>query len=192
MTRYVLRRLGILVVSLLVALVVVFALLRILPGDPANALLAANATPDQVEAARRAVGSDLPLAQQFATWLGQMLRFDLGTSFTSGLPVLPDLAQRLVVTVPLTLIAFVVAVVLASVVGFVAAAGPTAGTACCCPASPSSASPSRCSGSASCSCRSCRCSGDCCRRAGSPATTGRTRVTPSSPSPCRSSPSRSS
>ncbi|PZF56690.1 ABC transporter permease [Curtobacterium sp. MCSS17_008] len=122
MTAYVLRRIGILALSLAVALVVVFALLRVLPGDPANALLAANATPDQVAAARREVGSDLPLAQQFAQWFGQMLHLDLGTSFTSGLPVLPDLAQRLVVTVPLTLIAFVLATVLACVVGFVAAA----------------------------------------------------------------------
>jgi peptide/nickel transport system permease protein len=122
MTAYTLRRLGILVLSLAVALVVIFALLRILPGDPANALLAANATPDQIAAARREVGSDLPLWQQFGSWVGQMLRFDLGTSFTSRLPVLPDLLQRLVVTVPLTLIAFVVAVLVACVVGFVAAA----------------------------------------------------------------------
>lgn len=122
MLAYTLRRLGILLLSLAVALVVIFALLRILPGDPANALLAANATPDQIAAARREVGSDLPLWQQFTTWFGQMVRFDLGTSFTSRLPVLPDLLQRLVVTVPLTLIAFVVAVVVACVVGFVAAA----------------------------------------------------------------------
>lgn len=118
---YTLRRLGILLLSLAIALVVVFVLLRLLPGDPANALLAANATPDQIAAARREVGSDLPLGQQFAVWLGQMLRLDLGTSFTSRLPVGPDIAQRLVVTVPLTLIAFGVAVVLASLVGFVAA-----------------------------------------------------------------------
>jgi len=119
---YTLRRLGFLVLSLAVALVVVFALLRLLPGDPANALLAANATPEQIQAARRQVGSDLPLSQQFTTWVGQMLRLDLGTSFTSRLPVLPDLMQRLVVTVPLTLIAFVLAVLVAAVVGFVAAA----------------------------------------------------------------------
>jgi len=118
---YLLRRLVFLIISLFLASAVLFALLRLLPGDPANALLSVGATHQQVLAARHAIGSDLPLGTQFVNWIGQMLTFNLGTSFISGFPVGPDIASRLVVTVPLTLISFVLAVVIAVPVGFVAA-----------------------------------------------------------------------
>jgi peptide/nickel transport system permease protein len=121
MAVYLLRRLIFLIVSLLLASAVLFALLRLLPGDPANALLSVGATHQQVLAARHAIGSDQPLFQQFTSWLGQMATFNLGTSFISGVPVGPDIASRLVVTIPLTLISFVVAVIIAVPVGFVAA-----------------------------------------------------------------------
>ena len=72
MAQYLLRRTIILVVSLLVAMVVIFLLLRALPGDPANALLSINATPEQIAAARAQVGADLPIHEQFATWFRGM------------------------------------------------------------------------------------------------------------------------
>lgn len=121
MTVYLLRRLALLVVSLIVAAGVIFVLLRLLPGDPANALVAVGATPEQIQAARHAIGSDLPLGQQFLVWVGQLARFDLGSSFIDGLPVAPELAQRMAVTIPLTLISFVLAVLIAAPVGFIAA-----------------------------------------------------------------------
>ncbi|RCG22466.1 ABC transporter permease [Sphaerisporangium album] len=121
MTTYLLRRMAFLVVSLLLACAVLFLLLRLLPGDPANSLLSVGATPEQIAAARHQIGSDRPLPEQFATWLGQMARLDLGTSFVSTLPVGPEIAARLVVTVPLTLLSFLLAVVVAVPVGFVAA-----------------------------------------------------------------------
>lgn len=98
-----------------------FLLLRLLPGDPANALVAVGATPAQIQAARHAIGSDQPVLQQFITWAGQMARFDLGTSFTSGVAVGPQIVTRMALTLPLTLISFVVAVLIAAPVGFVAA-----------------------------------------------------------------------
>ena len=49
-------------------MIVIFVLLRLLPGDPANALLSVDATPEQIAAAQAQVGSDQPLLQQFATW----------------------------------------------------------------------------------------------------------------------------
>ncbi|MEU8267251.1 ABC transporter permease [Sphaerisporangium sp. NPDC049002] len=121
MTTYLLRRMAFLVVSLLLASTVLFLLLRLLPGDPANSLLSVGASPEQIAAARHRIGSDRPLPEQFVTWLGQMATFDLGTSFISTLPVGPEIASRLVVTVPLTLLAFLLAVVVAVPVGFVAA-----------------------------------------------------------------------
>nr|WP_055502219.1 ABC transporter permease [Nonomuraea pusilla] len=121
MARYLLRRTAFLLGSLLAAAGLLFVLLRLLPGDPANALLSVGATPEQIAAARRQIGSDLPLPEQFWSWLAGLARLDLGTSFVSRLPVGPEIAARLVVTVPLTLLAFTLAVVVAVPVGFVAA-----------------------------------------------------------------------
>ncbi|WP_221357171.1 ABC transporter permease [Streptomyces beigongshangae] len=121
MGRYLLRRLIFLLVSLALASVVLFVLLRLLPGDPANALTSVGASPEQIAAARRSIGSDRPLPEQFTHWLGQLASGDLGTSFVSSLPVGPEVSARLNVTVPLTLAAFVLAVVVAVPVGFVAA-----------------------------------------------------------------------
>jgi len=121
MLPYLLRRLAFLVVSLVVAMVVIFVLLRLLPGDPANALLSVDATPEQIAAAQAQVGSDQPLAQQFFTWAGQMLRFDLGDSYISTLPVAPEIASRLLITLPLTLLAFALALVISVIVGITAA-----------------------------------------------------------------------
>jgi peptide/nickel transport system permease protein len=118
---YLLRRMAFLVISLLLASVLLFLLLRLLPGDPANSLLSVGATPEQIAAARHQIGSDRPLPEQFVTWLGQLATFDLGRSFVSTLPVGPEITSRLVVTVPLTLLAFALAVVVAVPVGFVAA-----------------------------------------------------------------------
>ncbi|MGW8482821.1 ABC transporter permease [Microbacterium sp. NPDC055903] len=121
MLAYLARRFAFLVVSLVVAMIVIFVLLRLLPGDPANALLSVNATEEQIAAARAQVGSDQPLLQQFFTWAGQMLRFDLGSSYISTLPIGPEISSRLVVTLPLTLLSFALALVLSLVIGITAA-----------------------------------------------------------------------
>lgn len=118
---YLLRRSAFLVVSFLVAMTVLFVLLRLLPGDPSNALLSVNATQEQIDAAREQVGADRPLGEQFAAWFGGVLTLDLGSSFVSSLPVGPEIASRLQVTVPLTLLAFALAVLLALFAGVVSA-----------------------------------------------------------------------
>ncbi|MGW3568014.1 ABC transporter permease [Streptomyces sp. NPDC000941] len=121
MARYLLRRLAFLLVSLALASVVLFVLLRMLPGDPANALTSVGAGPEQIAAARHSIGSDRPLPEQFTHWLGQLASGDLGTSFVSSLPVGPEVSSRLNVTIPLTLAAFVLAVLIAVPAGFLAA-----------------------------------------------------------------------
>jgi peptide/nickel transport system permease protein len=121
MTSYLFRRTAFLLVSLLLAMVVLFFLLRVLPGDPANALLSASATPEQIKAAQEQVGSNLPLPEQFANWFGSLLTLNLGQSFITSLPVGPEIASRLAVTIPLTLLSFVLALALALPIGFVAA-----------------------------------------------------------------------
>lgn len=118
---YLLRRLAILLISILIAAAVLFLLLRLLPGDPANALVSVGADPEQIEAARRQVGSDLPLSEQFLRFVANLARFDLGNSFISGAPVLPEIGKRLAVTVPLTLMSFLLAIAIAVPLGIVAA-----------------------------------------------------------------------
>ncbi len=111
------RRSAILILSVFVAAIVLFLLLRLLPGDPANALVSVGADAAQIEAARKQVGSDLPLYQQFTQFIGSLMRFDLGNSFVSGAPVLTEIGKRLIVTLPLTLMAFVLAIIIAVPLG---------------------------------------------------------------------------
>lgn len=121
MKAYILRRLGILGLSLILSAVALFLLLRLLPGDPAAALLSVGADAQQIEAARKQVGSDLPLVLQFGKFASQLARFDLGTSFVSNAPVLDEIGTRLSVTLPLTLGAFLLSLVIAVPLGIVAA-----------------------------------------------------------------------
>lgn len=118
---YTLRRLAILLLSLVIAAVVLFVLLRLLPGDPANALLGVGATEAQIAAARAQVGSDQPLAMQFLAFIGNLARFDLGTSFVSRASVLEEIGNRMSVTLPLTIAGFLVALALAIPFGIIAA-----------------------------------------------------------------------
>lgn len=121
MLRYLLRRTAILLGSLVLAAVVLFLLLRLLPGDPVNALLPVGATPEQIEAARRELGTDVSLPAQFLNWLRDAFTLDLGRSLINTLPVGPEIVARLPVTVPVTLSAFVLAILIAVPVGVLAA-----------------------------------------------------------------------
>jgi peptide/nickel transport system permease protein len=121
MSKYLIHRVFFLLVSFVVALLVIFVLLRLLPGDPANALLPADASPEQIAAARAKVGSDLPPAHQLAAWFTGIFRGDFGESYISGIPVAPEVLSRLSVTIPLTLVSFAIAALLSGVIGFIAA-----------------------------------------------------------------------
>lgn len=100
---------------------VLFALLRLLPGDQANALLGVGATPEQIAAAKAQVGSDLSLTEQFVRFVASLARFDLGTSFVSQAPVGAEILDRLTVTIPITLLSFALAIILAVPLGIIAA-----------------------------------------------------------------------
>lgn len=121
MLGYMIRRLAILLLSLLIAAIVLFVLLRLLPGDPAAALVGVGATPEQISAAQAQLGSDRPLGAQFAAYLGDLARFDLGNSFVSRAPVAGEIAARLSVTLPLTFAAFALALLIAVPLGILAA-----------------------------------------------------------------------
>ena len=113
MTRFILHRLAALPVTALLAAAIVFALLRLAPGDPASALIGENATPRQIQQINQNLGLDQPLHIQLARWTAQVAQLNLGNSLASGHKVSDLIAQRLPATLSLAALAFVLSVVFA-------------------------------------------------------------------------------
>lgn len=107
--RYVATRLALLVLGLLVASVLIFFTLRVLPGDVAQLIGGTNSTPERVAAIREGLGLNRPLPQQYADWIGGLLRGDLGTSLLNGAPVIDELVAKSQVTAPLGALALLIA-----------------------------------------------------------------------------------
>ena len=99
-----------------------FALLRLAPGDPALLLVGPAATAEQVAAQRHALGLDRPLPAQYASWLGRFARGDWGTSIATGRPVRAMLGQAWPATVRLVGISLVLSYLLGIAIGVVQAA----------------------------------------------------------------------
>jgi len=118
---FVLRRLLLLVPVLAGLVVLLFAWLRALPGDPARALLGQRATPASIAQVNEAYGFDQPLPVQFVTYVGRLLRGDLGSSSATGQPVLQSFLDRFPATVELALAALLFAVALGVPLGYAAA-----------------------------------------------------------------------
>ena len=121
MSRYLLTRVGTLLLSLVLASVVVFAVLRFLPGDSAGTSLGVGTTSDQLEQLRADLGTDQPLWTQYGQWVAGLFSGSAGTSFVSRLPVGELIASKLPITLPLSLAAFVVSVLVSVPLGVVAA-----------------------------------------------------------------------
>lgn len=119
--RHLLLRIGSLLVSLVLASIVVFVVLRLLPGDAAGATLGVGTTTDQLEQLRSELGTDQPVVTQYVQWVTALLHGDLGTSFVSRLPVADLITQKLPITVPLSLAAFLLAVAVSVPLGVIAA-----------------------------------------------------------------------
>jgi len=119
--RYVLTRLLLLAAGLVVASSIIFLTLRVLPGDVAQLISGTNGTPEQVARIREELGLDRPLPVQYLEWIGGVLRGDLGSSFLTGAPVTADLARTAQVTVPLGLLAMIVALLVAVPFGVLSA-----------------------------------------------------------------------
>ncbi|MDN2583125.1 ABC transporter permease [Aquibium sp. ELW1220] len=122
MIAFLAKRLSVGLVTLIVASVVVFAVLEVLPGDPAQLMLGMNATDEAVATLREQMGLDQPLLVRYASWIGGLLTGDFGRSFTYSSPVLDLIAERAVVSLPLALIALAMSTAIAIPVGLFAAA----------------------------------------------------------------------
>lgn len=121
MYRYVARRLLTLVPTLLGVTVVVFLFLRLIPGDPATAILRENATAEQVAALNARLGLHKPLPEQYLDYLTRTLRGDLGEGFFTRVPVQDDLGRRFPATAELALSAIVLATIIGIGTGVLAA-----------------------------------------------------------------------
>jgi len=117
MTTYLLKRLLIAAATLVLASMVVFAVLQVVPGDPARLMLGMNAGADQVELLRNQLGLNDPLVTRYLHWAAGLLRFDFGRSYTYSVPVIDLVRERVVVSLPLALIALALSTLIAIPVG---------------------------------------------------------------------------
>jgi peptide/nickel transport system permease protein len=122
-TRAALIRLLSAVPTLLAMSVFVFALIRLVPGDPVRTMLGFRATPQSVAQVRRGLGLDHSLVRQYADWIGNALRGNLGTDYISGTPVSTLVGDALPVTLELTLLSMTIGTLVGVVGGVMSASG---------------------------------------------------------------------
>jgi peptide/nickel transport system permease protein len=118
---YVLRRVAAFVATLVFVSLLVFVVLRVLPGDPALIMMGTEGNPEVAARLRRAMGLDRPIAVQYVAWLGHALTGDLGVSTQYDVPVGRLILSRLPVTLPLTVLAAMFMVAAAIPLGLYAA-----------------------------------------------------------------------
>ena len=121
MFAYSLQRLFLLAATLIFASLVVFGVLEILPGDAAQTMLGASATPEAVAALAHKLGLDQPVATRYWSWIVGVLHGDFGLSYAYDSPIGPLIAQRLAVSAPLALLSMAIAGAVALVAGVYAA-----------------------------------------------------------------------
>jgi peptide/nickel transport system permease protein len=120
--RYVLRRLGLAVPTLVLVSVIVFGMMRLMPGDVVTRMVEGQAYAPTIEALRQELGLDRPASLQYLDWMrGIVLRGDFGTSYWTRQPILDEFVQRFPVTLELAALTILVSVVLGVLVGVVSA-----------------------------------------------------------------------
>ncbi len=122
MLRFALLRLGSLVAGIVAASVIVFAVIEVIPGDPARVMLGLNASPETLAALRAELGLGGGPVARYLDWAGGLIRGDLGISYTYRVPVADLVAQRAGVSVPLAILALLLAVAIGLPAGLIAAA----------------------------------------------------------------------
>ena len=121
MTGFLIRRLSFAVVTLFAVLTLVFVLVRIVPGDPAQVILGDQAGREAIEALRSRLGLDKPVWQQYVTFLAGALRGDWGVSMVTGRPVIEEVLKVLPWTLELTAVSLILGTVIGVPLGVWAA-----------------------------------------------------------------------
>jgi len=123
MHRYIIRRLLLNVPVLLGVSIIVFSLMRILPGDVVYSVLGAQAgvSEESLQRIRRELGLDKPFHEQYFVWVGGMLQGDMGKSLTTGRSVRDELVRRIPITAQLAVMSLLLAIVISIPVGIISA-----------------------------------------------------------------------
>jgi len=121
MSEYVIRRLLLVIPTMLVVAIFAFGLLNLTPGDPASLMAGEQETPEDIERLRKAMGLDKPIGERFIIWMGQLVRGDLGDSIRSGKSVSSILVGRLEPTISLTVLTEILSISVAIPLGVLAA-----------------------------------------------------------------------
>jgi ABC-type dipeptide/oligopeptide/nickel transport system permease component len=119
--RYLIRRVLLTIPVLIGVATLVFSLIHLVPGDPAQAMMGDGAAPQDVAELRKSLGLDQPLLQQYVSLLGRAIKGDLGRSFRTGQPVTAMIAERVPATAELAVAAMIVAILIAIPLGVIAA-----------------------------------------------------------------------
>ncbi len=127
MHRYIARRVLLMVPTLLMVSVLVFAIMRIVPGDVASMLAGEEASREQVETLREQLGLTRPYYVQYLDWIGNVLAGNLGTSLFTGRTVLKEVERALPITVEIAVLSMIVSTTLGLVLGIVSAARQNTG-----------------------------------------------------------------
>lgn len=122
MTAYLLRRFISLSLSLVAASMVIFLVMEVVPGDPASFMMGINADPAAVAALREQLGLNEPLPLRYLGWVAGLLQGDFGVSYTYRVPVSELIAERVMISLPLTLYALALSTLIAFPAGILAAA----------------------------------------------------------------------
>jgi peptide/nickel transport system permease protein len=118
---FALKRLGRLLLTVLLISTIIFFVIRVIPGDPALVIAGLDATAEDIAAIRAKIGTDQPLAVQYARWLVDIVRFDFGTSLATGQPVTAMIIERFPLTLTLALLGMGIALVLSIPLGILSA-----------------------------------------------------------------------
>lgn len=127
MSQYALKRVGLFIPTVLLLTIIVFALMSLIPGDPALAILSdgeGSYTQRELDNLRHELGTDRPIAVQYVDWIGGVLKGDFGDSLWFNAPVMTELKHRIPRTLELAVLAIVLAVGLSVPLGVLSAIRP--------------------------------------------------------------------
>jgi peptide/nickel transport system permease protein len=127
MREYAIKRVGLFIPTVLLVTIIVFVVMRLIPGDPALVILSdgeASFTQEELQDLRKQLGTDRPIVVQYLEWVGGLVTGDLGTSYWWKGPVADRLAQRFPVTMQLAVMGIAVAVIFAVPLGILSAIKP--------------------------------------------------------------------
>ena len=127
MRQYAIKRIGLFIPTVLLVTIIVFVVMRLIPGDPALAILSADDavyTQEELAQLRAELGTDRPIPIQYLEWISGFLQGDFGTSYWWGGPVMERLGERIPVTIELAILGILLAVVCAVPLGVISAIKP--------------------------------------------------------------------